>query len=69
MYIAHYTAIDLSKELYSSVRKTLDFPTQITKNGTVYSLMSTHIADTPNKIKNIYSRASELGIEIDVKID
>jgi hypothetical protein len=69
MYIGHYKSVNASKEFYSSVRDQLDFPTQAILDGERYLLLSTHFAATKSQKDNINSRASQLGIKTDVKVD
>ena len=69
MYIGHYKSVNASKEFYSCVRDELDFPTQALLDGERYLLVSTHFATTKTQKDNLNSRASQLGIKTDVKVD
>jgi len=68
MYIAHYKSVSSTKEFYSKPNANLDFPTQISKDRERYLLTETYIAATPSQIKNINTRAEELGILFDVSV-
>jgi|LakMenEpi03Aug12_release.lakeMendotaPanAssembly.Ray.scaffolds.fasta_scaffold1105883_3 hypothetical protein len=68
MYIGHYKSVRSNNEFYSKVNQNLIFPTQVEHKGERYLLFETHIASTPTQIKNIYSRAKELGIPFDVSL-
>lgn len=68
MYIGHYKAVRSTTEFYSSVMDSLNFPTQVTYNNEKYLLTETYVASTPTQVKNIQSRAKELGIPFDVPL-
>ena len=69
MYIGHYKAVNSSREFYSTVRKELDFPTQVRYKNESYLLFVTYIASSPSQEKNINSRAKELNIPNNIPVD
>jgi len=68
VYIAHYKSVSSPEEFFSTVRETLDFPTQVEYNKKRYLLNATHQAYTTSQIKRIISFAQENKIEYDVKV-
>lgn len=69
MYIGHYKAVNSSQEFFSSVRNSLDFPTQVEYNGERYLLQTTYSAASKSMQDNVYSRAETLGIPKDINVD
>jgi 16S rRNA U1498 N3-methylase RsmE len=69
MYIGHYKAVNSSQEFYSSIRESLDFPTQVEHNKERYLLQSTYAVPSNSMYKRIVQRATELGIPKDIKVD
>ncbi len=69
MYIGHYKAVNSSQEFFSSVRKSLDFPTQVEYKGERYLLQTTYSAAAKSMQDNVYSRAEALGIPKDINVD
>jgi len=69
MYIGHYKAVRSSTEFYSAVMDSLNFPMQVSHNNEKYLLTEAYVASTPTQIKNIESRAKELGIPFNVSVD
>lgn len=69
MYIGHYKSVNSNLEFFSSVRNSLDFPTQVEHNGSRYLLQTTYSAASKSMQKRIVSRADELGIPRDVNVD
>lgn len=69
MYIAHYKCVNQSKEFYSEMRDSLDFPTQVALKGDRYLLYTTYTVPSNAILNRILGRADELGIEKNVSID
>lgn len=69
MYIGHYKAVSSTKEFYSNVRNSLDFPTQVEFKKERYLLVNTYVASTKTQKDNIFKRADELGIPKDVPVN
>ena len=69
MYIGHYKSVNSSQEFFSSVRKGLDFPTQVEYKGDRYLLQTTYSAASASMQKSITARADELGIPRDINVD
>jgi len=69
MYIAHYKSVNQSKEFYSQIRQSLDFPTQVEMNSERYLLQSTYTVPSKAVHDRILKRADELGIQKDVSIN
>lgn len=69
MYIGHYKSVNSSTEFFSSVRDDLSFPMQVSLDGSRYLLINTYVASTESQKKNIESRADQLGIRKNIKVD
>lgn len=69
MYIAHYKSVSSTAEFYSSVRDTLDYPTQIEYKKERYTLNSTFIINGQTQLNNFRKRIKSLNIEIDINVD
>lgn len=69
MYIGHYKSVNSTNEFFSSKRKDLNFPTQVEYKGSRYLLHATHIAATKSQENNMKTRAKELKIPFNVKLD
>ena len=69
MYVGHYKAVNSSQEFYSSIREKLDFPTQVEYKKERYLLSSTYSVPSTSVYNRITTRATELGIPKDIKVD
>lgn len=69
MYIAHYKSVNSATEIYSKIRNTLDYPTQIEYKKERFMLNATLIVNGKTQLKNFKDRIKSLGIEIDVDVD
>lgn len=68
MFIGHYKSVNSPEEFFSSIRESLDFPTQVEFNGKRYLLNATHHADTKSQLANIESYAKSNGISCGVNV-
>lgn len=68
MYVGHYKSVVSSKEFYSSMRDSLDFPAQVEVESERYLLNTTYAVPSKSMLDNIYKRADDLGIPKDIPV-
>lgn len=68
MFIAHYKSVSSPEEFFSSERETLDFPTQVERNGKRYLLNNTYQFTTKSQKTRLTNFAKENEIDFGVEL-
>jgi hypothetical protein len=69
MYIGHYKSVKSNKEFFSSVRHSLDFPTQVEYDSERYLLQTTFSVSSKSLQEKLKDRADALSIPKDINVD
>jgi hypothetical protein len=68
-YIGHYKSVESPEELYTEVRDSINFPTQISYKKKRFLLNTTLLISSSKQEENLTKTAKERGIECGVKVD